>query len=174
MHEPSIRVPLVVRYPGLTPASRPRVVEKMVLTVDLAPSLLDLCGAEPLPSIHGRSWRKLAQGDATGWRSSWFYEYNYEKQFPYTPNVRGVRTDDWKLIRYPHGDGRPDRHLAELYHLAVDPEERTNLIADPAHAGRIKDLQTELDRLMGDTGIEQDQMPLDAGIKNELPDLKIR
>ena len=60
----------------------------------------------------------------TGWRNGWFYEYNYEKQFPYTPNVRGVRTDDWKYIRYPHGDGGPDRHLAELYDLKNDPEER--------------------------------------------------
>src|SRR5262245_66607220 len=63
MHEPSIRVPLVVRYPGLTPPDRPRTVEKMVLHVDTAPSLLDLCGAKPLENIHGKSWRKLAGGD---------------------------------------------------------------------------------------------------------------
>jgi N-acetylglucosamine-6-sulfatase len=174
MHEPSIRVPLVVRYPGLTKPSQPRAVEKMVLTVDIAPSLLDLCGAGPLPNIHGRSWRKLAQGDAGNWRKAWFYEYNYEKQFPYTPNVRGVRTDEWKYIRYPHGDGKPDRHLAELYHISADPEEKTNLIADPQHAGRIRELQGELDRLMKETGIDKDEMPIDAGIKKELPDLKIR
>jgi N-acetylglucosamine-6-sulfatase len=174
MHEPSIRVPLVVRYPGLTPAGQPRAVEKMVLTVDIAPSLLDLCGAETLPNIHGLSWRKLAQGDAAGWRTSWFYEYNYEKQFPYTPNIRGIRTDDWKYIRYPHGDGGPDRHQAELYHLAVDAQEQTNLIADPAHTHRITELQAELDRQMRATGIQQDSMPLDGGIKRELPDFKIR
>jgi N-acetylglucosamine-6-sulfatase len=174
MHEPSIRVPLVVRYPGLTKPSQPRAVEKMVLTVDIAPSLLDLCGAQPLPNIHGRSWRRLAQGDASDWRKAWFYEYNYEKQFPYTPNVRGVRTDEWKYIRYPHGDGKPDRHKAELYKIAADPEEKTNLIDDPQHAGRIKELQAELDRLMSETGITKDEMPLDAGIKKELPDLKIR
>jgi len=48
MHEPSIRIPLVVRYPGLTPPARPRAVEQQVLTVDIAPSLLELCGAPPL------------------------------------------------------------------------------------------------------------------------------
>jgi N-acetylglucosamine-6-sulfatase len=174
MHEPSIRVPLVVRYPGLTPADRPKVIEQMVLHEDAAPSLLDLCGAEPLPNVHGRSWKKLAQGDVTGWRTSWFYEYNYEKQFPYTPNVRGVRTDEWKYIHYPHGDGGPDRHKAELYNVRADPEESRNLIDDPRYAGKVKELQAELTRLMRATGVEKDVMPLDEGIKAELPDLKIR
>jgi len=174
MHEPSIRVPLIVRYPGLTPPSKPRTVEKMVLHVDTAPSLLDLCGAKPPEKIHGKSWRKLVGGDATGWRSSWFYEYNYERQFPYTPNVRGVRTDEWKYIHYPHGDSKPDRHKAELYHIAVDPDEQRNLIDDPKQASRVKEMQAELVRLMRETGIEKDMMPLDEGIKKELPDLKIR
>jgi N-acetylglucosamine-6-sulfatase len=102
------------------------------------------------------------------------YEYNYERQFPYTPNVRGVRTDEWKYIRYPHGDGGPDRHLAELYHIKADPEERRNLIRDPAQAGRVKELQNELERLMRQTGVVKDAMPLDEGIKAALPDLKIR
>lgn len=174
MHEPSIRVPLVVRFPGLAKPQAARVVEKQVLQIDIAPSLVELCGAEPLQNIHGKSWVKLAKGDATGWRSSWYYEYNYEKQFPYTPNVRGVRTDEWKYIRYPHGDGGPDRHKAELYHIASDPEESRNLIDDPKHAATVKQLQEELARLMKETGVEKDEMPLDAGIKKELPDLKIR
>jgi N-acetylglucosamine-6-sulfatase len=174
MHEPSIRVPLVVRYPGLTPADKPRVVERMVLHVDMAPSILDVCGAAPLPHVHGQSWNRLARGDESGWRTSWLYEYNYEKQFPYTPNVRGVRTDEWKYVRYPHGDGGPDRHLAELYLIKSDPEERKNLIRDPAFAGKVRELQAEMDRLMKATDLVRDTMPLDEGIKKELPDLKIR
>src|SRR5262249_32692777 len=78
MNEAPIRVPLVVRVPKLTPTNKPVVVDRMVLHVDLAPSLLDLCGAERLKEVHGQSWVKLAQGDASGWRSAWFYEYNYE------------------------------------------------------------------------------------------------
>ena len=174
MHEPSIRVPLVVRYPGLVPPSQPKIVQQMVLHVDLAPSILEICGATPLPNVHGRSWKRLVQGDATGWRTSWYYAYNYEKQFPYTPNVRGVRTDQWKYIHYPHGDGGPDRHKAELYHLAVDPEERNNLIDDPAYADKLAELKTELHRLMHATGALPDQMPLDEGIKTELPAKAIR
>jgi N-acetylglucosamine-6-sulfatase len=174
MHEPSIRIPLVARYPGLTAPDKPRVVEQMVLTVDVAPSILDVCGLPPLKNIHGASWKKLAQGDPSGWRKSWFYEYNYEKQFPYTPNVRGVRTDEWKYIRYPHGDGSPDRHKAELYNIKQDPEETTNLIDDPRYADRVKELARELERLKKETGLDPDTMPLDQGIKQELPDFSIR
>lgn len=174
MHEASIRIPLVVRYPGLVPAGKPRVVEQQVLTLDIAPSILDVCGAEPLEDIHGRSWKRLAQGDAAGWRTGWYYEYNYEKQFPYTPNVRGIRTDEWKYIRYPHGDGKPDRHKAELYHLATDPEERKNLIADPKYAATVRQLQEALAHHIKVAGADPDKMPLDEGIKAELPAKAIR
>jgi N-acetylglucosamine-6-sulfatase len=145
-----------------------------VLTIDIAPSILDICGAKKLRNIHGRSWKKLVTKGDRSWRTAWFYEYNYEKQFPYTPNVRGVRTDDWKYVHYPHGDGTPDRHMAELYHLKTDSEERHNLIDDPKSAKEIKRLKKELARQMKKVGLKQDTMPLDEGIKTELPDEKIR
>ena len=173
-HEASLRIPLVVRFPSL--AAKPAVVPQQVLTVDIASSLLDLCGAPALPKTHGRSWVKLVKTGDPEWRKSWFYHYNYEKQFPYTPNVRAVRTDDWKYIHYPHGDGSPDKHLAELYDLNNDPNETTNLIKDPKTAAKLAELQSELTRLMQLTGLtaETDKMPLDEGVKNDLPDAKIR
>ena len=175
MHEASIRIPLIVRYPGLTKTDAPKKVAQQVLTVDMAPSLLDLCGVKAPEKLHGRSWRKLVQtGSDPAWRRSFLYHYNYEKQFPYTPNVRGVRTDEWKYIHYPHGDGSPDKHMAELYDLKSDPGERHNLIAKPEHAAKLKELQAELTRVMSEVGITQDKMPLDEGIKQQLPDQKIR
>lgn len=175
-HEPSIRIVQVVRYPGLTPPTQPKVIEQQVLTVDLAPSLLELCGAPPLRHIHGKSWVKLVQRGDPSWRKSWLYYYNYEKQFPYTPNVRAVRTESWKYARYPHGDGSPDRHKAELYYIEFDPEERYNLIDKPKYAGVVRQMQRELLRAMKAVGLtpETDKMPLDEGIKSELPDQKIR
>ncbi len=171
-HEPSIRVPLVVRYPGLTKS--PKVIEQQVLTLDFAPSILDLCGAEEIVGIHGRSWKPLVQGKVKDWRSSWYYEYNYEKQFPYTPNVRAIRTDNWKYIRYPHGDGSKDKHMEELYHVTADPDEAVNLIHEPLMKLKAAELRAELDKLILAAGANPDTMPMDEGIKGELPDQKIR
>jgi arylsulfatase A-like enzyme len=175
-HEPSIRIVQVVRYPGLTPPHQPKVIDQQILTVDLAPSLLELCGAPPLRNIHGRSWVRLVQRGDRSWRNSWLYYYNYEEQFPYTPNVRSVRTESWKYTRYPHGDGGPDRHMAELYNIEFDPEERYNLIGRPKYASVLKQMQRELLRAMREVGLtpENDVMPLDQGIKQELPDARIR
>jgi len=172
MHEESIRVPLLARYPRHIPAGTK--VAQQVLNIDVAPSVLEICAARPLEGIHGRSWAGLPAGDASGWRTSWFYEYNYEKQFPYTPNVRGVRTDEWKYVHYPHGDGKPDRHLAELYNLKADPGESKNLIDDPKHQAVVRKLQAELARLMAETGALPDRMPIDEGVKKALPEESIR
>ena len=173
MHEPSIRIPLVICGPGVP---RGKIVRQQVLTTDVAPSILDACNAPPLAKVQGRSWLKLVnEGDAQ-WRTAWFYEYNYEKQFPYTPNVRGIRTDRWKFIRYPHGDKSPDKHLPELYDLTNDPDELHNLAAAEEHAKTRDELATQLARLLAAEGMtpERDRMPLDQGVKSELPDQKIR
>lgn len=175
-HEPSTRIVQLVRYPGLTPPTRPKVVTEQVLTVDLAPSLLELCEAPKLDRIHGKSWVKLVQQGDASWRKSWLYYYNYEKQFPYTPNVRSVRTETWKYTRFPHGDGTPDRHRPELYNIEFDPEERYNLAAQPKYAPVLRRMQRELTRAMNAAGLSpnNDRMPIDEGIKQELPDQRIR
>lgn len=173
MHEASIRIPLIIRYPKFTPTGARKVPEQ-VLTVDIAPTIVDAAGAPSMDNVHGRSMVQLLTDGDENWRTSWFYHYNYEKQFPYTPNVRGIRTDRWKLIHYPHGDGSADRHKAELYDMVADPEEKHNLIDDPRQAELIKQLQKELANLMRSAGIEKDEMPLDEGIKAELPEASIR
>ncbi|MSR32027.1 MAG: DUF4976 domain-containing protein [Gemmataceae bacterium] len=174
MHEPSIRVPILARHPSLGKRDRPKAINQLVLTIDMAPSILELCQAPPLKNIQGRSWVSLVQKGDPNWRKSFLYYYNYEKQFSYTPNVRGVRTEEWKFIHYPHGDGSPDKHMAELYDLKNDPGERVNLARDPRQATRQAELRAELERLKKELGLEKDPMPLDLGIGSALPDPKIR
>lgn len=172
-HEPSLRIPLVVRYPGLT--SNAKTIEAQTLTLDFAASILEICEAPPLPKTQGRSWKKLVTSGDPDWRTSWYYEYNYEKQFPYTPNVRALRTDEWKYIRYPHGNGSPDRHMAELYNLKTDPGETTNLISDKKYQSLVAKLRKELEQRIAESHPGgKDKMPMDEGIKGELPDEKIR
>ena len=172
-HEPSLRIPLVVRYPALT--SNAKTIKAQTLTLDFAASILEICEAPPLPKTQGRSWKKLVTSGDPDWRTSWYYEYNYEKQFPYTPNVRALRADEWKYIRYPHGDGSPDKHMAELYNLKTDPGETTNLISDKKYQSLVAKLRKELEQRIAESHPGgKDKMPIDEGIKGELPDEKIR
>ncbi len=66
--------------------------------------------------------------------------------------------------------------MAELYKLAADPNEDTNLIGDPTYADQLSQLKKELELRMKETGLiaATDKMPLDEGIKQALPDQKIR
>ncbi|MCA9136662.1 MAG: DUF4976 domain-containing protein, partial [Planctomycetales bacterium] len=163
-------------YPGWTKITGPVRIKQQVLTTDVAPSILDAAGAPPMDNIHGQSIKPLVSGNSENWRTEWLYHYNYEKQFPYTPNVRAVRGDRFKYIRYPHGDGSPDRHMAELYDMENDPAESTNLINDPAHKQTIAMMEQRLIQAMKAVGLDHqsDKMPLDAGIGTALPDKAIR
>jgi arylsulfatase A-like enzyme len=164
-YEDSLRIPLIVRYP---PVAKPgTVVDRLVLTHDLAPSLLELCGAKTLPGITGLSWKPLLEGRQVEWRDAFLYEYNYEKEFPFTPNVRAIRTEGWKFIRYPTGGPAPYRYAAELYDLQKDPLEMRNLAGDPAHKARRMDLERRLAELAAAAG--PDNIPLDEGISDIAP-----
>ena len=164
-YEESLRIPMIIRHPSL---GRPgTIVSNLVLSLDLAPTLVDIGKARPLSDIQGRSLVPLLEGRRPRWRGSFLYEYNYETQFPYTPNVRAVRTDRWKLIRYPNGDGSPDRFTSELYDVVADPNELTNRIHDPSAARVRRRLERELHRLS--TAWGTDPMPVYRGIVNELP-----
>jgi len=69
-----------------------------------------------------------------------------------------------------------ERDQGELYDLKNDPGERVNRINDAAAAARPAALKQALNRLMMAAGVtpQSDQMPIDQGIKKELPDQKIR
>ncbi|HEX8291136.1 MAG TPA: sulfatase [Pyrinomonadaceae bacterium] len=139
-YEESIRVPLVVRYPkAVAPGTR---VEALALNVDVAPTLLELAGAEPLEKVHGRSLLPLLGGRPAAWRESFLAEYFLEKVAPRTPAWQAVRTARWKYIRYTELEG-----MDELYDLAADPHEMRNLIDDPAALPALGEMKAELERL---------------------------
>jgi N-acetylglucosamine-6-sulfatase len=65
--------------------------------------------------------------------------------------------------------------MAELYHLESDPGETTNLIGDKKQKATIAKLRKELaGRIAESHPGGNDKMPMDEGIKGELPDEKIR
>src|SRR5206468_8818875 len=79
MYEPSLRVPLLVRYPRLGAAGR--VDDRMVLNIDFAPTILDFAGVPAPESMQGVSLRPLIEGKAPAeWRRSIYYTY-YENSW---------------------------------------------------------------------------------------------
>ncbi|MCE2862236.1 MAG: hypothetical protein RIR76_3569 [Verrucomicrobiota bacterium] len=139
LYEESIRIPMLARYPRAFP--RGRVVDEMVLNLDLAPSWLDLAGLPSNPGMQGRSWRPLAEARPVAWRSAFLAQYFRENAFPTTPTTVAVRTPTAKLIRYPGHD-----EWTELFNLADDPYETRNLARDPAHAGLFARMNADFDR----------------------------
>jgi N-acetylglucosamine-6-sulfatase len=141
-YEESIRNPLIIRYPRVARAgSRPG---QLALTVDLAPTLLELAGAPIGAHIQGRSLVPVLRGDASVWRSSILVEfYTYENPFPHLMDMdyRALRTDRYKYI---HWVRHPD--LDELYDLQTDPFELKNLAREPSAAALRERLRAELGR----------------------------
>ena len=71
-------------------------------------------------------------------------------------------------------DGGPLRHMEELYNLAKDPEESRNLVADAASQAKLADMRNALKSLLERSTGGNDTMPIDQGIKIELPEESIR
>jgi N-acetylglucosamine-6-sulfatase len=139
-YEESIRVPLVVRGPGVF---RPgRAIESVVANIDIAPTILELAGLETPPTMDGRSFVGLATGEtpANEWREHLLYEYHWEWAFPHTPTMFALRGDRFKFIQH-HGVWDID----ELYDLKADPHETKNLYFDPQHADVVKQMRDALD-----------------------------
>ena len=117
MYEPSIRVPMMLRYPGQVKAGTKS--DEMVLNLDIAPTLLEIAGLPVPGEMQGKSMLPLAEGKANvPWRKDWLYEYYEYPGFENVRPCRGVRTERYKLI---HFFIEPQEF--ELYDLQADPDE---------------------------------------------------
>jgi N-acetylglucosamine-6-sulfatase len=156
-YEDSIRVPYLVRYPRMIrPGS---VFDQMVLNIDLAPTILDFAGVDRPGHMHGESWKPVLEGRNRAGRSSWLYEYHWEKPYPFDPTQFGVRTTRYKYIRYPEtGNSDPEYPMKgelpydELYDLQSDPLEMRNLANEPAAAELLRKMQDLLRKTLEETG----------------------
>jgi arylsulfatase A-like enzyme len=144
-YEESVRVPMLARCPELFKGSQ--VLEKMVQNVDIAPTILACAGLDKSEEMVGNNFIPLLQGKEIPWRNRIFYEYYWEHEFPQTPTMHGVRTDQYKYIRYY---GIWDTN--EFYDLKNDPNEMHNLIEAPELQDTIKRLDHDLYDWMESTG----------------------
>jgi len=129
-YEGSARVPLMIAAPGLAP----RTVAEPVSTIDVCPTLCDLAGVsmdEVMPWTTGESLVPYAEGAVRTTPVA----MEYAAEASYAPMV-SLRYGKWK---YNACTLDPD----QLFDLEADPDERTNLAGDPAHAGTLTALKSK-------------------------------
>lgn len=140
MHEPSIRVPFMVRYPKRIPHGTVRT--EMVLDIDIAPTILDLAGVAIPKHMQGKSVVPLAAAPVSDFRREWYYEYF---EWPNPENVRpcrGIRTERHKYIEY-----MTEPREFEMYDLINDPGELRNLAGSADRAGLQRELKDAMEKL---------------------------
>ncbi|MEN8256037.1 MAG: sulfatase [Verrucomicrobiota bacterium] len=142
-YEPSIRIPLVMRYPKLAkPGSK---IDELVVNADLAPTLIELAGGKVPDEVQGESWLPLFKGKAG--RDSFFYEYYQENDYrPHsgfggTPTIHCVRGKRWKYMSYPD----LPNEIEELYDMENDPGELQNLALNPECRTQLAAMRSKLE-----------------------------
>ncbi|CAO5245389.1 sulfatase family protein [Frankia sp. AgKG'84/4] len=158
-YEESLRVPMVISGPGV----RPGTDAHMVAGLDLAPTFLDLAGVPVPADVDGQSMTPLLRGEQpASWRSDLLGQYAgpgldgqdgvIQEQvegiagvYLDLPPWSGLRTDQYLYVRWYDLDRNPQVHERELYDLASDPYELTNLLATPAGVAANAQLVAQLD-----------------------------
>lgn len=143
-YEEGLRIPLAIRYPALIKDGGAKR-DPMVLTLDLAPTILELGGAPVPANLQGKSLVPLLRGNGPELRDAFLIEYYSDTVFPRVKNMgyQAVRTLNWKYIHYVDLEG-----MDELYDLNRDPYEMRNSISNPHHAKALEDMHQELARLL--------------------------
>lgn len=140
MYEPSLKMPFVIRWPGVV---KPGTMQAaMAINADFAPTFMEMAG-RPVPAeMHGRSLVPLLKGQTPAdWRTSMYYRYYHDPGDHNTRAHYGVRTETHKLIYYWK------KEQWEMFDLAHDPDEMHNLYNDPAQQPTVAKLKEELYRL---------------------------
>ena len=144
-YEEAVKTPLLMRFPGLV---RPGTeIDGLAVSVDLAPTILDVAGVEIPKHIQGTSLTPLMRGQKKEVRDSMLIEfYSHENPFPWTASLdyRIVRRGKYKYIRWI----RFPEDQAELYDLEKDPYELDNLLKDPKKAELLEGLKKDMRRLV--------------------------
>ena len=139
LHEPSLRVPLIIAGPRVPTGRR----YDPVTTVDLAPTLASYAGVR-MPGADGTDLTRLIEKGDSGWDRAVVTEgmmakgrYAQLHELGPTPlNTRGLRLGRWKITRYSTGE-------VEIYDLRNDSLELRNL----AHVPRYFEVKAELKQL---------------------------
>jgi len=162
MYEESMRIPLIVRYPGTVEPGSSN--EDLVNNTDLAPTLLELAGVTPPAFMQGRSVVPLLKGESvTDWRQATYYRYWMNYAHHDVPAHYGIRTKEFKLIFFyglpldaPGAKSAETTPGWELYDLRNDLHEMRNVAEDSQYRDTFERLRKELVRIKAEVGDTDD------------------
>ncbi len=139
MYEESLKMPLIIHWPGVTkPGS---INTELVQNLDYAETFLDVAGADIPKDMQGQSLVPLLKGEKTNFRDAIYYHYFEFPSVHMVARHNGIRTKQFKLINfYQFGEW-------EFYDLKNDPDELTNQYQTPKYAQDIARLKAELKNL---------------------------
>ena len=142
MYEESMRMPLLVRWPGKIEAGL--AIDQLTQNIDFAPTFLDLAGVEVPENMHGQSLTPLLEGEQPDtWRDSLYYHYYESTGWHKVAAHYGIHAGRYKLIHYYE----PEHQYWELFDLQTDPDELTNRYDDPDYASIAEKLHERLGAL---------------------------
>jgi arylsulfatase A-like enzyme len=136
-YDESLRIPFIV-YDPRTKSRKGKVIDEMVLNIDVAPTILELAGVEVPEGMDGRSIVSLLDGKAKSWRKEFFYEHycGVPGVGSYLPRNEGIRAENDKYIRWI------DFKLVEEYFdMDNDPKEANSLAGKAENEARIEVLR---------------------------------
>ena len=140
MYEESLKMPLIVKWPGVTAENS--VDEHLVQNLDYAQTFLEMAGAKVPSDMQGQSLVPLLRGeDPPKWRDSIYYHYYEYPSVHMVPRHNGVRGNRYKLMHFYEFDEW------EFYDLETDPDELHNLYEDARYSTQIQESKKELERL---------------------------
>ncbi|MCU0797397.1 MAG: sulfatase [Akkermansiaceae bacterium] len=141
-HEESIRVPLIIRDPRLPGEKRGGTRDPFALNVDIAPTILAAAGIDAPERMQGSDLSPhYLRDDPPAWRSEFFYEHAVFKNASFIPASEALVRKDWKYFYWPN------HKLEQLFHLAEDPFEETDLAPDPAHKATLREMRERFQQL---------------------------
>ena len=156
MYEESLKMPLIVKWPGVTePGS---LNTDLVQNLDYAETFLDVAKTAIPEDMQGRSLVPLLKGTTPkDWRKSIYYHYFEFPSVHMVAKQYGIRTERFKLIRFYQFDEW------EFYDLEKDPSELKNEYANPIYQAEIAQLKQELTQRRRNIGDNSDVsvMPAD-------------
>lgn len=136
MYEESFKTPMIMRMPGLIPATSK--IEANVVNADIAPTLLELAGVAKPADMQGKSFAVVLPKTDKKHREDVFYHYFENGEHAVSPHF-GVKSGRYKLIRF-----YKRVEAWELFDLETDPQELKNLVADPSYQSTLKKMKKKL------------------------------